>query len=339
MSKYKVIFDTNSIRNEKLNTFFGKYEELTELSVYADIIIPDLVYQEISSQKKRTFEINRKNIKSNHLFRISDFDEKNIVNIDDKIQELEGSIGFAFEKITIENHSQALEFITNKAVNKEAPFVSDNGSDKGFKDCHIVYSIKEFFEKNKNTDCVFIVCSEDTKFKKAIEEISKDIKIISKIEDVKTITIDQYKDDYFIEKLKEHFEVEKLNTECIKDMYSSYDYEDILRVEVHSKIYLVKISEREIIKTELEENIEKSIESFELSPNFIATHERLIDLNEFIDFFGKNHITSMFEAINNNDQIYSIVDDEDMTQFLVDIKEFTQEHIEEDLYKKYIYKD
>lgn len=332
MINYKVIFDTNSIRNEKLNEFFGSQNKLKAISEYAEIIIPDLVFDEILNQKKKKFNENESNLKSNHLFKLSEFEENKIINIDKKIQELVANINFQFNKIEVENYVECLKFIKSKAISNLSPF--EEKSDKGFKDCYIVYTIKEYVDKTGTNNATFIVCSKDQKLKNAIIEISENIIIADNIDDIKSKTIQQYEDDYFIEKLQEELGNKNISNSNIKGLYFNTDYNDILEIVIDKEEYLVHISEREILGYELKESVEKAIQLFEESPSFAETHNRLIKVNDFFDYLGKIYLEKILNAVIKNSQISYIVEDIDIQQFLSDIKAFCEKMIDKELFEK-----
>jgi hypothetical protein len=64
------------------------------------------------------------------------------VNIDEIIQTLIDKENIRYEIIKLKNPN-ALYQIKNLAIKKEPPFVPHNGSDKGFKDAYIYFTVLE----------------------------------------------------------------------------------------------------------------------------------------------------------------------------------------------------
>ena len=332
MIKYKVIFDTNTIRNDKLNNFFGSQERLKELSNYADLIIPDLVFDEILNQKRNSFFDNKKKLTNNHVFQISELEENKIINIDNKVSELKNGIEFPFKKITVYNKDYCLDFIKNKALDDESPFGGQY--DSGFKDCYIIYTIKEYIENFSENEVVFIICSGDKKLINAASKLSKNILFADKIDDIKSLTIKQYEDDYFLGKLRNELEDQEITKDNIKGLYFNTEYNDILEISLKDgENYLIHVSEREILSTILKKYVEKAIQRLQESPSFYETHNRLYQIKDLYYYLGKKHIEEIFQAILNNDQISFIINDEDVKQFLLDIRDFSKKNIDDDLFE------
>lgn len=332
MIKYKAIFDTNSIRNDKLNEFFGSQKSLKEVSKFAEIIIPSMVYDEIKIQKEKHFIENKDKLIKNHLFSISNFEKDAIIDFNDKLKNLKDNIDFQFNVISVEDKTKCLEFIKERAIYNKSPF--DKGSDKGFKDCYIVYTVREYIEKNKSDSTKFILCTKDVRFKEAISELMKEIEIVDSIDAIKSNTIFEYKDNYFIEKLKNEFGLDLFSGDQIKGVYFNTEYNDILEVVINDKEHLVHVSEREILGIVLKNDVDQSIQAFEKSPSFAETHLRVAQLKKYYDYFGSVHIERVSIAVTKNSQICYIIQDDDIKEFLLDIKDFSEKVLDEKTYSE-----
>ena len=89
--KYKVIFDTNSIRNaESVADFLGGRAELERFLKVSEIIIPDIVIEEIKNQKRKHLISKRESFISNpfHFLRKINEEETKSFDIDKWITDL-----------------------------------------------------------------------------------------------------------------------------------------------------------------------------------------------------------------------------------------------------------
>ena len=138
----KVIFDTNTVRNEgSPNTFLGGRAELKKFEKVADIIFPEIVVDEIRSQKKKNLISKQSSFIENifHKLRGIDENETKSFNIDDFILKLEADEDISYSTIRLKNYSSLLPKMKYMAINNEPPF--EKKSDKGFKDAYIYFSI------------------------------------------------------------------------------------------------------------------------------------------------------------------------------------------------------
>lgn len=132
--KEKVIFDTNITRNAGVNTFLGNREILFKFSQDAEIILPDVVVQEIKSQKRRDLKNKRDKFLKNPFHKLIGVneDETNAFSIEDYIQKLIDEEDIPFKVIDLKDNN-VLSQIKDLAINKQAPFESKDKTDKGFK--------------------------------------------------------------------------------------------------------------------------------------------------------------------------------------------------------------
>jgi hypothetical protein len=83
------------------------------------------------------------------------------------IQTLIDKENIRYEIIKLKNPN-ALYQIKNLAIKKEPPFVSRNGSDKGFKDAYIYFTVLEYLQNTSDKYLFFITT--DSLLKAAFEE-------------------------------------------------------------------------------------------------------------------------------------------------------------------------
>ncbi|WP_289021228.1 PIN domain-containing protein [uncultured Salegentibacter sp.] len=164
----KVIFDTNIIRNAEAINFLGGRNELERFADVADIVIPDIVIQEIKRQKRKNLQSNKQKFLVNPFHNLLEIDETNTnaFNIDDYIEKLVKDEDFKYEVIDIKDNN-VLPRIKELAINKKPPFEGKDGTDKGFKDALLYFSVLEYLQEipNKNV----FVCVKDGRLKEALD--------------------------------------------------------------------------------------------------------------------------------------------------------------------------
>ena len=104
--KYKVIFDTNAIRNAKsISHFLGGRTELERFVKVTDIIIPDLVIEEIKTQKSENLNKYKKEFLENPFYSLLGIDENEVktFSIDKYISELIDDEKIPYTVISINN--------------------------------------------------------------------------------------------------------------------------------------------------------------------------------------------------------------------------------------------
>lgn len=243
MEKYKVFFDTNAIRNTDFNTFFGSQDKLKDLqkTQKVEILIPEIVMEEIISQKKREYNRDLDSIKSNKLYKL--FSEKLneiiIFNIEDKIKELKENPDLEYKIVNLKN-KDILDDLIKLVINNEAPF--EEKSDKGFKDAIIYFTIKQYIEDYKGNDKI-LCCTQDKRLKEALEKLGVEIK--DNIDDIKTVISGKYHTDEFIKLLNDSLKRQlddslkiylndnfKISKDNIEYLYSNHYEDDIVAVSL-----------------------------------------------------------------------------------------------------------
>ena len=170
MKDYCVIFDTNILNENKL-----KLNEINEkLKVVSDIYVPEMVIEEIKSQKARTITDDYSRIETIIKRNENLFKYKEDFKLSDVLIESEHHI----EKWFNNNYDKIIKYsgitmkdILNRLKYKIAPFINEPGSsDKGFKDTIIWMSIL----KNKdiqNYKQIFFVTHDKAGFTKRREDL------------------------------------------------------------------------------------------------------------------------------------------------------------------------
>lgn len=242
-----IFLDTNCIRNQEANRFFGNVSDIQKASNIVDIAIPSIVIDEIIRQKRRFLKSQLDKIKNNYFSRVIGFDGIELKvckdHIEHQIQSLFNDSQDEFTyKIVKLKHKGKLKQIKQLAIKNIAPFEAN--SDKGFKDTYIHLTISEFLKTAD--DDVFLLTS-DSRLKESFKY--KKVTVISNIQDYFKYRQEYFKEDYFLERLNEYFEREDLNAKNILSAELNEDDNWEIRVEVEGeeKVLDVDFYSKEII--------------------------------------------------------------------------------------------
>ncbi len=242
-----VFIDTNSIRNEKTSSFFGNIDKYKKISEQVQIIIPSIVIDEIKRQKKRHLKSQLDKFCNNYFAEYFGIDSKEkqelIKHIDDKIKLLYEGANDEIEHIVLDlEHDGKLQKIKELAIKNIPPFEAE--TDKGFKDSYIYLTVLEYQESA--TDDVFLITN-DSRLKQAFED-SK-VHTISTVQEYYDYREEFFKEDYFIEKMKEHFENNEITKENISNIALTADDDWQITVGVNGDEHhvLVDFVSKEII--------------------------------------------------------------------------------------------
>lgn len=311
--KEKVVFDTNIIRNQDVNTFFGGREELERFTQVADIVIPETVIQEIKRQKRKSLDGKKNKFLSNPFHKILAVNESDTksFSVNDYIEKLIGEESFIFEVIDIKNNDVLIK-IKELAINKLPPFESGDNTDKGFKDALIYFSILEYLDEIPNK--YIFVCAKDGRLKKALES-HQNIIVVESYDEFKEHSISQFFDDYFLQKVSEHLDIVVI-TDSIKEYWDNINENKVLLIEVDEEEYVVEIDSNEIVNSAKKEEYKSEILSLINSGNFNTTDKCVEQLKEYSGFFDQVEIKQILEASYENTQIKWIIEKPTIKDFL-----------------------
>lgn len=309
----KVIFDTNTVRNTENGGFLGGRRELEQFLKYADILIPDTVIQEIKRQKRKNLNKCRDQFLKNPFITLLGINKDDVkaFNIDNYIQKLYDDEDIPFELIDLTDYN-ILPQIKNLAIHKQAPFESDDKTDKGFKDTLIYFTILEYQRKNSSND--LFVCTKDILLKKALSK-HPDITVVEDYEEFKQKSFSQFQDDYFIEKVKDEIGID-IKKEYITEYWKNINYNYNVRIKTEDKEYIVEVDSGEIVGYSQPENYELNVEKLINSKNFKTTHSMIEELTPYTAYFTDDEILEILNASYLNNQIKMIIDDYDVEEFI-----------------------
>lgn len=243
--KEKVIFDTNFLLEKKLKNFFGKKDQLEKFSKVADIIIPDMVLKELSEWYRRNFEKEKEQFLKMALPNLLTHNT-NSIKIEDNLKQLLELETTLFQIIDLKNPKYLFD-MKELALKKEPPFVPDDGSDKGFKDAYICFTVIEYLEEIEDKYIFFV--TNDKLLKMAFSKYPN-IRVIENYDEFIKKSISVLYDDYFISKLKSEIDVD-IEKENIIDYLIDANENQILSICINDKNYVVEVDSGEIISHEI----------------------------------------------------------------------------------------
>lgn len=243
-----MIFDTNFLLEKKLKNFFGKKDQLIKFSKVADIIIPDMVVQELLEWYKRNFEKEKEQFLKMALPNVLSHNTDSI-KIDETLNQLLDLETGLFQVIDLKNPKYIFD-MKQLALKKEPPFVPDDGSDKGFKDAYICFTVIEYLEEIEDKYIFFV--TNDKLLKMAFSKYPN-IRVVESYDEFIQKSISVLYDDYFIGKLKSEIDAE-IKKENITEYSINENENQILIIDMEDKKYIVEVDSQEIVDFKEEKN-------------------------------------------------------------------------------------
>lgn len=302
--KEKVIFDTNTIRNTEINTFFGGRKELELFVQDADIIIPFTVVEEIKRQKRVSLLSKKDSFLSNPFHKLSGISEEDTksFDIDSHIQKLIDEETIPFDVIDLKSN-EVLPLIKELALLKKAPFEPSDNTDKGFKDALIYFSVLEYLQEIPNK--YVFVCAKDNLLGEAFKN-NPNVFVIKDYNEFKQHSISQFFDDYFIEKVNEGLGI-TITKESIKEYWYNINDNKVVLIEFEGQEYVIETDSGEIINSCKRSEYADEIENLINSPNFNSTDRSVENLLDYSNYFSSEEILKILDASYNNSQINWII--------------------------------
>ena len=319
----KVVFDTNFLFNKSASSFFGSREELNRFSKLSDIILPEIVLEELEAKYHRLFTDDKEKFFKTILPNIIEHNTNEIV-IEDKIRYLIENEAIPFSIIKLTNFN-VLPEIKKLAINKTSPFEAGEGTDKGFKDAYIYFTILEYLQ---TIDAKYIfVCSKDKRFKKAFEHHSNIIAIES-FDEFKQHSVSQFYDEYFIGKVNEELGV-TITKENIKEYWNNVNDNKVVAIDIEGVEYVIETDASEIISSDIKGDYISKIEQLIASSNFNNTDLAVNMLLPYIQYFADNEIYNILNAAYYNTQIRWIIIKPHVQQLIGTLYESRKELIDD----------
>ena len=183
MELTEVFFDTNFLRKKNIDDF-SKFNFSTQFEDFIDFLgandvvdyykinISEITIEELKKQindkyKEELLKLKQSYNKFKNVHNIK-FNEDEAIKYDEILKELIRKYIEFYNINMVETKNISLQKILNRAINKNKPFVGENGnSDKGFKDVVLWESIIEYAKKSENKKFIL--------FTKNIQDFPKDL--------------------------------------------------------------------------------------------------------------------------------------------------------------------
>lgn len=310
--KEKVIFDTNIVRNPETNNFLGGREELKQFLQVADIVIPQVVIEEIKRQKRKSLQGNKDKFLANPLHKILALNEDDTksFNVETYIEDLIVKEEFTFEIIDVKDNN-ILPQIKDLAINKKPPFEAGDGTDKGFKDCLIYFSVLEYLQEipNKNV----FVCVKDGRLKEALDA-HHNIIVVESYQEFKQKSVSQFYDDYFIQQVEKELTI-KITKDNIIEHWTNFDDNQNVYIKTNDEEFIVEVDAGEIVNSANKNQFSDNLQALIGSPSFNNTDVCIDELEQYKSLFSQEEISKLLVAAYDNTQIRWIIDKDALTQF------------------------
>lgn len=316
--RYKVIFDTNSIRNaESEKQFLGGRSDLERFAKVSDIIIPDIVVEEIISQKNKHFSSKKAAFLSNPFHSIMglDIDRTKNCDIEAFVLKLAEEEPIPYTTITMQDKNILTE-IKDMCLRHSPPF--EENSDKGFKDTCIYFIVKQYLERQEG-EKVFLV-SQDERLQLAFNNDDR-IRVVENYDEFEKYIDEYFKDPYFIERLREEISPD-IAPECYEDSWLNVEENWVIRLKCGENKYYVEVdfSSKEIIGS-IDRDFSDPLSRLVSSGSFSSTHSSIEELKGYVRYLSNQDIQNLIKAACDNSQIYSISTDEDVKEFFLSLYE------------------
>lgn len=325
--KEKVIFDTNTVRNTEINTFFGGRKELELFVQDADIIIPFTVVEEIKRQKRAVLKSKKDSFISNpfHKLRGVCENETKSFDIDAYIQKLIDEETIPFEVIDLKSN-EVLPLIKELAILKKPPFEEADGTDKGFKDALIYFSVLEYLQEIPNK--YVFVCAKDNRLGEAFKN-NPNIFVVKDYSEFKQYSISQFFDEYFIKKVNEELGI-TIAKENIKEYWYNINDNKVVLIEFEGEEFVIETDSGEIINSNFRSNYSTLIDELVITGSFDQT-DKLVDLLlPYTVFFNNDEILEILNASWKNTQIKWIIEKPQIKELLGSLFENRKEIIDDE---------
>lgn len=288
-----VFLDTNCINSKSFENLFGRSSSLKDIMKVADIVIPEMTFEELIIHKRNSFIKKVRELKSNPLrFKVGiDANLLESLSFSSTEEELRNGSDIDFSVCGLCKNSNTLQRLCQMALNNLPPF--DEGTDKGFKDAVIALSIDEYIEERKTT-------------------------YEAETEDYYVVTNDSRLQDYFNDD-------EYINKDCVRIKKSIDDLLEELNLQAEAKSTNTEcrepnnhaIRESSDFQSSLSAVADDLVEQLCLSKSFSETHKTVYQIKNCKKQLSSVQSKKLLKAAVSNNQIGWILSDRDICNFFV----------------------
>jgi rRNA-processing protein FCF1 len=300
-SRPAVVVDTNAVNSVNLRQLLGNRGELEAISKIADIKVPHVVLDELIEHKRRAFDQEIAQCRKSEVLRamnvnLSALEELEFSTFEEALR-LDQSI--PFEVISLEDEQSVFRRVYPLVIHNKPPF--EKGSDKGFKDACIALSAEDYAKNNPDVP-VFLL-TRDAMLTSYFNE-NADIQVIKDANELR------------------RFLVPVLATESV---------EPTLVAKGGSRPDTRATSE-----TKGREQVLQLIGDLAASESFLQTHAAVRKLSKLKPQIDAELSVKLLRVSMNNNQVYSILRDEDVWNLLHPLFEKYQSAMSDEEYKRFV---
>lgn len=332
--KYKVVFDTNSIRNaESVSDFLGGRSELERFLKVSEIIIPDIVIEEIKNQKRKHLISKRDSFLFNPFHSLRKIDENETKNFDIDVWISGLATGEKIPYTTIYlTRADGLNEIKRLCLGNLPPF--EENCDKGFKDAYIYLTIVDYLNSLPVGENIFVVTKDD-RLREAFNNRAHITVVKDFAEFEKNIDL-YFKEEYFVNRLKEKIS-EKITVECLDEIWLNAGENWTIKILCDEKKYFTEVdfASREIIDF-TDFDFASGINDLINSGTFDNTHTAIEKIKEYIKYFSNDEIVNLIEAATINTQIRWVAKDEDVKEFFLPIYKAKSQLVSDEIKSEFV---
>lgn len=317
-----VVIDTNLCRNNSgINNFLGNREELEKISQNATIILPEIVVQEVISQKKRSLHSNRSQFEANPFSKLVKINSEDLTNfdIDAHIEALRQQEAIQFISYELNDPIAAFRKIQHWSINKLLPFSPDEKSgDKGFKDAVIACAVDEILDDLQDEEHVVFYTQDGLLSDKYRGQPG--VRVAGSLEEVEKMLLPAFVDDYLLKKIAEEL---ALTNPKLTSGWLNTEGNWVLKLvdtEGLEVLVIIDLEGREMLDSTIL-TIKEIVDTLIKSSSFQTTHSAIELLQDLVNFLDYKALLSLILASVENQQIYWIATDEDVKSFFIPIFE------------------
>lgn len=286
-----VFLDTNTINSDSLTQLLGCRGKLTELSQYARLAIPQVVFDELVKHKKEHFDkvisTIRKGAITSYL-PISDDDVQNL-SFEEIIDQLVKRESIAYIIVRLTYSPDLFQKAYGLAIHNKPPF--DAGSDKGFKDVCIAFSLDSYLKSIDDSEQVYLLTKDSR-----LSEYFSGNDLVRTVSDLGKLIASLKHDN---RKELETANVDSVNADVsvTDDVDTSEEAAEVGKLHISNGAYL------------------PIIEELCGSGSFAQTHDAISKLSNYKNDIDENSGLKILKAALENQQINWILQDSDVSEF------------------------
>ena len=293
-----------------MKNFFAKQEQLRKFASLAQIIIPDMVIGELREWYKRNLLSEKDKFAKSPLNNVLNHD-LDTIDIETAIGKLLQGEAVSYDTISL-SETNYLFKMKELALEKKPPFVSSEGTDKGFKDAYIYFTVLEYLQKVDDKYVFFV--TNDALLRNAFND-NLSVHVVADYEEFVKKSVTALYDEYFVEQLQSEIN-QNITKDSIKDSWFNLNENQVIQINTDDNDYVVEIDSGEIVNHDLKSNCQGAVDSLVNSGSFTSTHSAITAIKQVLNFLSPDDIANIKQAFETNSQVGLISGDEDVAELI-----------------------